>query len=109
MEVMGPPDIEKKVGLTGGHIFQGECLPGVYVVAAAPCAHADGRRLSMRRMYASRRKCDCHQRSKCRYEYPSGFREFLRPLCPDTFVDGFIADMLAMTRGGGAAVSMPFI
>ncbi len=27
MEVMGPPDIERKVGLTGGHIFQGECLP----------------------------------------------------------------------------------
>jgi len=26
-QVMGPPDIEKKVGLTGGHIFQGECLP----------------------------------------------------------------------------------
>ncbi len=27
IEVMGPPDIEQKVGLTGGHIFQGECLP----------------------------------------------------------------------------------
>ena len=27
-QVMGPPDIEQKVGLTGGHIFQGECLPG---------------------------------------------------------------------------------
>ncbi len=27
MDVMGPPDIERKVGLTGGHIFQGECLP----------------------------------------------------------------------------------
>lgn len=27
MEVMGPPDIEQKTGLTGGHIFQGECLP----------------------------------------------------------------------------------
>lgn len=27
VEVMGPPDIEKKVGLFGGHIFQGECLP----------------------------------------------------------------------------------
>ena len=27
MEVMGPPDIERKVGLSGGHIFQGECLP----------------------------------------------------------------------------------
>ena len=28
MEVMGPPDIEREVGLRGGHIFQGECLPG---------------------------------------------------------------------------------
>lgn len=27
MDVSGPSDIEKKVGLTGGHIFQGECLP----------------------------------------------------------------------------------
>jgi phytoene dehydrogenase-like protein len=27
MQVMGPPDIEKNVGLSGGHIFQGECLP----------------------------------------------------------------------------------
>ncbi|MBN8592289.1 MAG: NAD(P)/FAD-dependent oxidoreductase [Anaerolineae bacterium] len=27
MEVLGPPDIEQEVGLTGGHIFQGECLP----------------------------------------------------------------------------------
>jgi phytoene dehydrogenase-like protein len=27
LEVMGPPDIERQTGLTGGHIFQGECLP----------------------------------------------------------------------------------
>jgi phytoene dehydrogenase-like protein len=27
VQVLGPPDIETKVGLTGGHIFQGECLP----------------------------------------------------------------------------------
>jgi phytoene dehydrogenase-like protein len=27
MEVLGPPDIEERVGLTGGHIFQGEILP----------------------------------------------------------------------------------
>jgi phytoene dehydrogenase-like protein len=27
LHVMGPPDIERKVGLTGGHIFHGECLP----------------------------------------------------------------------------------
>ncbi len=26
-EVMGPPHVEEKVGLTGGHIFQGEILP----------------------------------------------------------------------------------
>lgn len=27
MEVLGPPDIERRVGLTGGQIFQGEMLP----------------------------------------------------------------------------------
>ena len=27
-EVLGPPDIEQRIGLTGGHIFQGEALPG---------------------------------------------------------------------------------
>lgn len=27
MDVLGPPDVEARVGLTGGHIFQGECLP----------------------------------------------------------------------------------
>jgi phytoene dehydrogenase-like protein len=27
MQILGPPDIEQKVGMTGGHIFQGECLP----------------------------------------------------------------------------------
>lgn len=26
-QVLGPPDIESRVGLTGGHIFQGEILP----------------------------------------------------------------------------------
>jgi phytoene dehydrogenase-like protein len=28
LQVLGPPDIERTVGLAGGHIFQGECLPG---------------------------------------------------------------------------------
>ena len=27
MEVLGPPDVERRTGLTGGHIFQGEALP----------------------------------------------------------------------------------
>ncbi len=55
MEVMGPPDIERKVGLTGGHIFQGECtadfmwdkrlsyrtpMDGVYLCGA--CTHPGG-------------------------------------------------------------------
>jgi len=26
-EALGPADVERRVGLTGGHIFQGECLP----------------------------------------------------------------------------------
>ena len=26
-EVLGPPDIEERIGLTGGCIFQGECFP----------------------------------------------------------------------------------
>ena len=26
-EVLGPPDIEARIGLTGGHIFQGETMP----------------------------------------------------------------------------------
>jgi phytoene dehydrogenase-like protein len=27
-QVLGPPDIERRIGLTGGHIFQGQALPG---------------------------------------------------------------------------------
>lgn len=27
LQVLGPPDIEERIGLTGGHIFQGEALP----------------------------------------------------------------------------------
>jgi len=59
-QVMGPPDIEEKVGLTGGHIFQGECLPaymwsnrfasrtpmkGVYLCGA--CTHPGGSVIGM--------------------------------------------------------------
>ncbi len=55
VEVLGPPDIEQRTGLTGGHIFQGECLPdfmwdrrlsyqtpmpGVYLCGA--CTHPGG-------------------------------------------------------------------
>jgi phytoene dehydrogenase-like protein len=55
VEVLGPPDIEQRTGLAGGHIFQGECLPdfmwdrrlsyktpmdGVYLCGA--CTHPGG-------------------------------------------------------------------
>jgi phytoene dehydrogenase-like protein len=26
-QMLAPPDVEARIGLTGGHIFQGECLP----------------------------------------------------------------------------------
>jgi phytoene dehydrogenase-like protein len=28
VQTLGPPDIEERIGLTGGHIFQGQALPG---------------------------------------------------------------------------------
>jgi phytoene dehydrogenase-like protein len=28
MQILGPPDIEERIGLSGGHIFQGQALPG---------------------------------------------------------------------------------
>jgi phytoene dehydrogenase-like protein len=55
LEVLGPPEIEERIGLTGGHIFQGEALPdqmwdrrfaprlgvdGVYLCGA--CTHPGG-------------------------------------------------------------------
>jgi phytoene dehydrogenase-like protein len=60
VQVLGPPDIEQKVGLTGGHIFQGECLPaymwanrltartpmeGLYLCGA--CTHPGGSVIGM--------------------------------------------------------------
>jgi phytoene dehydrogenase-like protein len=60
MEVMGPPDIERLTGLTGGHIFQGEILPeymwdrrleartpmpGVFLCGA--CTHPGGSVIAM--------------------------------------------------------------
>jgi len=54
-DVLGPPDVEARIGLTGGHIFQGDCLPdqmfdrrfaprtpmpGVYLCGA--CTHPGG-------------------------------------------------------------------
>ena len=49
VEVLGPPDIEQRVGLTGGHIFQGECTPDQMWSAPDAPARARRRRLPLRR------------------------------------------------------------
>ena len=64
VDVLGPPDIEREVGLTGGHIFQGDCLPRVHVGSTAALSHADGGRLPLRRLHASRRQRDRGQRAQ---------------------------------------------
>ena len=61
-QVLGPPDIERKTGLTGGHIFQGECLPGEHVEPAAGGADLHARRLFVRRLHAPGRQRDRDQR-----------------------------------------------
>ena len=65
MEVMGPPDIERRTGLTGGHIFQGECLPEFMWDKRLPAADPDGRGVSLRGGHLSGRECDRHQRPEC--------------------------------------------
>jgi phytoene dehydrogenase-like protein len=43
VEVLGPPDIERRIGLTGGHIFQGEALPDqMWDCRLAPRTPAEG-------------------------------------------------------------------
>ena len=43
MDVLGPPDIERRIGLTGGHIFQGECTPDqMWTKRFAPRTPIDG-------------------------------------------------------------------
>jgi phytoene dehydrogenase-like protein len=42
-ELLGPPDIEERIGLTGGHIFQGSCLPDqMWERRMAPQTPVDG-------------------------------------------------------------------
>jgi phytoene dehydrogenase-like protein len=42
-EVLGPPDIEAKIGSTGGHIFHGDCLPEqLWANRFAPRTPVDG-------------------------------------------------------------------
>ena len=64
VEVLGPPDIEREVGLTGGHIFQGECLPPYMWDQRLSARTPMPGRLSLRRLYASRRQRHRDQRAQ---------------------------------------------
>ena len=66
VQVLGPPDIEREVGLTGGHIFQGECLPPYMWDRRLDAAHADARRLPVRGLHPPRRQRDRDQRPQRR-------------------------------------------
>jgi phytoene dehydrogenase-like protein len=54
-EVLGPPDIESRIGLTGGNIFQGEVTPDPDVGGAARGAHPGPGAVHVRRRHPSGR------------------------------------------------------
>ena len=60
----GPPDVEARTGLTGGHIFQGDCLPGPDVGPALRAADADARAVPVRGGHPSRRQRDRGERAQ---------------------------------------------
>ncbi len=54
-QVLGPPDIEQKVGLTGGQHLPGRMPSRLHVGQATHRAHADEGHVSLRSLHASRR------------------------------------------------------
>jgi len=60
--VDGPPDLEARIGLSGGHIVHGECLPAHIVGGPAALSRRSRGRLPVRRRNASRRQRDSGQR-----------------------------------------------
>jgi len=95
-EALGPPDIEKNVGLTGGHIFQGECLPaymwsnrlrsrtpmpGVYLCGA--CTHPGGSVIAINGRNAAMQVLGGEQRSVPASTVGSTQREIQLPVLPE--------------------------
>ena len=62
VEVLGPPDIEERIGLTGGHIFQGECTPDQMWWRRLQPPRPRCRRLPLRRGHPPGRQRDRPQR-----------------------------------------------
>jgi phytoene dehydrogenase-like protein len=50
MEVLGPPDIEERIGITGGNIFHGEILPDA-MFSGRPVPGYDGYRTPIENLY----------------------------------------------------------
>ena len=65
-EVLGPPDIESRIGLTGGNIFQGEVTPGPDVGGALRGAHPGAGPLHVRRRHPPGGQRDRAQRPQRR-------------------------------------------
>ncbi len=63
-QVLGPPDVEAQIGLTGGHIFQGECLPDQMWDGRFAPALRRRRPLPVRGRNPSRRERDRDQRAE---------------------------------------------
>ena len=65
-EVLGPPDIEQRIGLTGGNIFQGETMPDQMWEHRLPAPHAAPGRLPVRRRHPPGGQRDRAQRPQRR-------------------------------------------
>ena len=67
VQALGPPDIEERIGLSGGHIFQGQVLPGqMWDRRLAARTPIDGL-LPVRRRHPPRRLGHRAQRANCRH------------------------------------------
>ena len=113
-QVLGPPDIEQKVGLSGGLIFQGGSAYylRIYVVQSPLRANSDAGPVSLRSGHAPRWQRDWNKRTQCcdggaegpGKKFKAGnLAAFLRArLC---YAAPYMAELPALKRG--TAVSRP--
>ena len=72
--MLGPPDIEARIGLTGGQIFQGEAMPDQMWDRALRSPHAGAGSLPLRRRDPPGRLGDRPQRAQRRHRGARGLR-----------------------------------
>ena len=64
-QVLGPPDIEEKVGLTGGHIFRASACRSLCGRSGWAARTPDAGDLHVRSLHASGRISDWRERTEC--------------------------------------------